>query len=205
MSSLLLDAFHQGKLDIFLSATESSPEPACAEEHKVKAQRTGPSAQGRSQSGAAQTDRHDRGSNGKESHNLQQHQQGSKPTRVGKRKVEDQKTSERHNKESGSKKSCKLQQDQQGFGPVKKPNKGNSPTFLRAKKDNPEPIEESGKKNCPTHLKIVRDSSKPVKKPDKEPDGKGSIQRPGWMKDVLDDFGDFIRQKNMSGPSKQSD
>lgn len=178
VSMSLLDAFHQGKLNMFFSATGSSPKPVRAEEHKVKDQKTG---------------------------NLQQDQQGSKPTRTGERKVEDQKTSKRHNKESGSKEFCKLQQDQQGFGPVKKPNKGNSPTFLRAKKDNPEPIEESGKKNCPTHLKIVRDSSKPVKKPDKEPDGKGSIQRPGWMKDVLDDFGDFIRQKNMSGPSKQSD
>ena len=41
VSKLLLDAYHEGKLDAYLSASESSPEPVRAKEHKVEGQKAG--------------------------------------------------------------------------------------------------------------------------------------------------------------------
>ena len=41
VSKLLLEAYHQGKLDSFLSASESSLKPASAGEYKVEDQKTG--------------------------------------------------------------------------------------------------------------------------------------------------------------------
>ena len=66
VSESFLDAYRQGKLNMFLSDPKSSSKTACAGEHKSGDQKTG---------------RHDRGSGSRKPHGPQQGQQGFKPVK----------------------------------------------------------------------------------------------------------------------------